>query len=90
MDTQLVSFVQSSHDATQVANKIKGLILFSSSAIIYVAAQYFHITLTPDNVLQLASDLSMFGGLVWSIYGVLLHLLTYAATVRTQNTVQNA
>lgn len=68
---QLNPIVASSTDPTQVANTIKGLIVSASSVIVLVAAHLLGITLTPDNIVSLASDVGMLAGAVWFVYGLL-------------------
>lgn len=71
MDTQLKAWAASSADPTEVSNRIKGAILAASAIIIFVAASAFHITLTPDNVVAFATDMSMIGGAIWAVWGIL-------------------
>lgn len=68
---QLNPLVASSTDPTQVANTIKGLIVSASSVIVLVAAHVFGITLSPENILSLATDVGMLAGAVWFVYGLL-------------------
>lgn len=81
METQLKSFLQSSQDPTAVANKVKGAILVASSIIIFAAAHVFHVTLTASDVVTLATEVSGIAGAVWTIYGGILHLVTWFGTV---------
>lgn len=71
MPQTLSPIIASSTDPTQVANTIKGLIVASSSVIVLIAAHLFGITLTPDNVLSLGTDVGMLAGAIWFVYGVL-------------------
>lgn len=73
----LAIVLQSSQDPTQVANKVKGAILLASSAIIFFAAIFFHVTLSANDVLTLASELGMIAGAIYTIYGCILHLVTW-------------
>jgi hypothetical protein len=72
----LASFLQSSQDPSQVANKVKGAILAVSSIIIFLAGQLFGVTLTSNDVLDLATQIGTIAGLVWSLYGVILAVVT--------------
>lgn len=82
MKPRLYGALQSSQDPTEVANKVKGAILMASSVIIFFAAHVFNITLTGNDVITLATDLSGVAGAVWMIYGCILHLVTFIGTVR--------
>lgn len=75
----LPTWLQSSQDPTEVANKVKGAIVVASSAIIYGAAHVFHITLTADDITTLATEISGVIGAVWFIYGIVLNLITFFA-----------
>lgn len=79
---ELKGWLQSSQDPTQVANKVKGLILMASALIILVAGQVFHITLTANDMVSLATEIGTIAGAVWTIYGCLLHLTTWLGTVK--------
>lgn len=81
---RLYGALQSSQDPTEVANKVKGAILMASSVIIFFAGRYFGITLTDTDILQLATELSGVAGAVWTIYGFILHLVTWLGTVRSR------
>lgn len=84
MEKRLAGFLQSSQDPTEVANKIKGVILAASSIIIFVAAQLFHITLNANDVITLSTEIGTLAGAVWAIYGCILHLVTWWGTIKTQ------
>lgn len=85
MERRLYGAIASSQDPTQVANKVKGVILALSSIIIFVAAQFFGITLTANDIVTLATQVSGIAGAVWAVYGGVLHLVTWLGTVREQN-----
>lgn len=80
--THLYGALQSSQDPTEVANKVKGAILMASSVIIFGVAHAFNITLTSNDVVTLATDISGVAGAVWAAYGCILHLVTWLGTVR--------
>ncbi len=82
METQLISFLQSSQDPEQIANKVKGVILAASAVIIFLAAQLFHVSLTANDVISLATELGTVAGAIWTIYGCVLHLVTWLGTVK--------
>ena len=79
---QLKSWLQSSQDPTQVANKVRGAILVASSLIIFAAAGLFHITLTANDVVSAATEIGGVAGAVWTIYGFILPVVTWFGTVK--------
>lgn len=84
MERKLAGILQSSQDPSQVANKVKGTILAFSGVVILVAARIFHITLTADDVVQLAGEIGTLAGAIWAIYGCVLNLITWLGTVKTE------
>ena len=80
---QLQNWLSSSQDASQVANKVKGVILVASSFIIMGAAWVFHITLTASDIVSLATEIGAVAGAVWAIYGAVLNIVTWIGTVRS-------
>lgn len=81
----LSSWLQSSQDSTQVANKVKGVILFLSSTIILLVGVFFHIQLSASDILTLASELGAVAGAIWTIYGSILHLVTWWSSLPKSN-----
>lgn len=84
MERKLYGAIASSQDPTEVANKVKGLILACSGIIIVVAGATFHITLTANDVISLAGEVSTIAGALWAVYGCILHLVTWLGTVKAQ------
>lgn len=84
MEPKLRGFLQSSQDPTEVANKVKGIILGFSGLIILVAATVFHIQLGAGDVISLASEVSIAAGGIWAVYGVILNLVTFFGKVKPQ------
>ena len=82
MERQLAGWAASSQDPTVVANKVKGAILALSGVIIFIAAYLFNVTVTPDDIVQLAAIVSTMAGISWSLYGAILHFVTWVATIR--------
>lgn len=82
MERELKGWLQSSQSPDQVANKVRGAILAFSSIIILVAAQFFHIQLNAGDVVSLASEASIAVGAIWTIYGVVLHIVTALGSVK--------
>lgn len=81
---ELRTWLQSSQDPTQVANKVKGVILALSAGIIFLAAQFCHITLTANDVVQLATEVGTIAGAIWAIYGAVLHLVTWLGSIKAR------
>lgn len=69
--------ITSSTDPNEVANTVKGLVVSFSAIIIIVAQQFFHLTLSSNDVLSLASELSLGAGAVWTIYGLIMKVLAW-------------
>lgn len=74
---KLGSFIASSEDPTKVANTVRGLVLASSSVIILVAAQVFHVQLGAQDIVTLATDLGMLAGAVLTIYGLIMKAVIF-------------
>src|ERR1035437_5175832 len=83
MKNQLQGWISSSQNADEVANKIKGAILVASSFIIMGAAYVFHITLTANDIVTLATEIGAVAGAIWAIYGAVLNIITWIGTVRS-------
>lgn len=86
MNTQLPVWLQSSQDPSAVANKVKGAILLASSAIIFFAAVLLHITLSATDIVTLSTELGGVAGAIWTIYGFVLHIITWISTVKGHTT----
>lgn len=69
--------ITSSQNPEEIANSVKGFILALSSIIILLAGQFFHITLTANDIISLASEAGSVAGAVWLLYGVGLKVLAY-------------
>ena len=75
--TKQFGAITSSIDPTQVSNTVKGLVVAFSGVIILVAQQFFHITLSANDIISLATELSVGAGAVWTIYGLIMKVLAY-------------
>lgn len=82
---ELKSWLQSSQDPTQVANKVKGVILAASALIIFGGTQFFHITLTANDVVSLSTEIGAVAGGVWAVYGGVLHLTTWLGSKKASS-----
>lgn len=77
----LKSWLQSSADPQTVSNTVRGAILGVSALIILVAAQLFHITLSANDVISLATEIGALAGSVWFLYGLLFKGVVKMGTV---------
>lgn len=78
----LKTFLQSSQDPTVIATKVKGAILAVASIIMFLALHLLGITLTANDVGTLATEISTLVGAIWTIYGCVLHLITWWGTIK--------
>ncbi len=67
----------SSQDPNEIANKVKGAVVFSSSIIIFVLAKWFNIHLTVTDMTQVGTELGAIAGAIWAVYGSILHLIAW-------------
>lgn len=77
METRKFGAITSSTNPDEVAMKVKGAILAVSSIIIFLAAQFFHITLSANDIISLASEAGTVAGAIVIVYGVGMHILSY-------------
>lgn len=75
----LALWAQSSTDATQVSNTIKGLVVAASSIIILAAGLYFHVQLSANDVLSFATELGTTVGFIWFLAGLFLKGIHFIA-----------
>ena len=68
----LQKWLQSSQDPTQVSNTVRGAILSVSALIIFFAAQLFHIQLSANDIITLATEIGTLAGAIWFFYGLLM------------------
>jgi len=80
----------SSQNPEEIANKVKGTVLAISSVVIFVAAKFFQIEISVNDMTELAGSLGTLSGLIWAVYGVILHLIAkfYEWKNSRYNTVQ--
>jgi hypothetical protein len=69
--------ITSSQNPEEIANTIKGMILAFSSIIILLGTQFFHLTLTANDVSSLATEVGTAAGAIWFLYGLGLKVLAY-------------
>lgn len=84
METQLLGWLASSADPSgqTLATKVKGAILAFSSIIILVAAQLFHVQLSANDMISLATEIGAVAGAVGIVFGAIQHLTIWAGTVK--------
>lgn len=82
MKQPLLGAVASSSDPTEISNRIKGIVLGLSGVIIFLAGNLLNITLSPADIVDLATQLAMIGGAIWTVWGGILALIRKFATVR--------
>lgn len=61
--------ITSSTNPEEIATRIKGITLAMSSVIIFVAAQFFHVTLNANDVISFATEAGAVCGAVATLYG---------------------
>lgn len=69
--------ITSSQDPEQIAQTVKGIVLGLSSVIILVATQFFHVTLSANDVLSLATEAGTIAGVILTLYGLVMKLLAW-------------
>jgi hypothetical protein len=80
---QLSSWLQSSQDPTQVSNTVRGAVLAASGVIIFLGSQFFHITLSANDILSLATELGTLAGALWFFYGLIMKGVMKAGSTKT-------
>lgn len=78
----LKNWLASSADPTQVSNTVRGFVLSASAVIIFVAAQFFHIQLSANDIISLGTELGALAGAVWFFYGLLMKGVIKVGSVR--------
>ena len=79
---ELNSLIASSQDPTKVSATVSGIILGSSSTIVWFATQLFHFQITPSDVSSLATGLGMTAGAIYFIYGLVRKLIIKLGSVK--------
>jgi uncharacterized membrane protein YqgA involved in biofilm formation len=67
----------SSTNPEELADRVKGIILASSSIIIFFAAQFFHIQLSANDIVSLSTEAGALIGAIWTIYGAIKAVVAY-------------
>lgn len=69
----------SSQNPEELATRVKGIVLAMSSILIFVAGQFFHVTLTANDILSLSTELGSIAGAIMTLYGAGLWVVSYFA-----------
>lgn len=75
-------WLASSADPQTISNTVRGAILAASAFIIFAAGQFFHVTLTANDVISLATEIGTLAGAIWFFYGLLMKGVIYSGTVK--------
>lgn len=78
----LPKWLQSSVDPTEISNRVKGAVLACSSVIILVVTQIFHIGLTGNDVISLATEAGTVAGAIWTVFGSILWLMKWVSSLK--------
>ena len=65
----------SSASPEQVSTRVKGIVLALSSVVIFFAGHFFGIIMQPSDILELATQLGMLSGAIWTIFGFGMRVL---------------
>ena len=82
MKPRLAGWAASSANPEEVSNRVKGIIISLSAVIIFFAANFFQVVLTPQDIFDLATMLAGLAGLGVSIYGAGLAFVRWIAQKR--------
>ena len=77
------TWAQSSVDPEQLANTIRGLVLTGASIITFLGMQFFNITLSANDIANLATNLGIAAGAIWTVYGIILKGVMWFASTKT-------
>lgn len=69
-------WLQSSTDPTVISNTVRGAVLASSGAIILVGG-VLGVPITDTQVMELAGQLGLAAGALWTLYGAALKLVVW-------------
>lgn len=76
MENKKYGALTSSQNPEEIATRVKGIILAMSSIIILVAGQFFHVTLSANDIISLSSELGAVAGAVYTLYGAGLWVIS--------------
>lgn len=76
MNDQIPTYMQSSTDSTSVSSRVQGVVLASSSLIIFLAAHFFHIELSANDIISLSTEIGVLAGAIWTVKGFIIWIMT--------------
>jgi len=79
---RLKGWAASSASPEEVSNRIKGVLLAGSGAIVWFLVTVFNLEITVDNFVTLVPLIGTLGGSIWAVWGALMALLRKVATIR--------
>jgi len=71
--------LSSSVDPNKLSMRVNGVIMALSGTIIWAAGHFLNITLTPENVVELAGQLGGLAGALATVFGVVRWCVTTIA-----------
>ncbi len=77
MENRKFGAITSSQDPEEISTRIKGITVAMSALIIFFASQFFHITLTANDVLSLGTELGAIAGAIMTLYGAGMWVWAY-------------
>jgi len=79
---RLKGWAASSASPEEVSSRIKGAVLASAGIIVWFLVSFFNVNITVDNIIELAPLLGTLGGAVWTVWGAIMSIVRWFATVR--------
>lgn len=79
MEKKLAGWAASSSNPEQISTTIKGLVATFAGVIIFVAAQFFGVTLNANDISDLGTLLAVTGGAIVTVYGAVLKIINIFA-----------
>lgn len=70
------ALLASSMSSDQVSTRVKGIVLTLSSIIILFVGHFFGISLKPNDIMELATQLGMVSGAIWTIFGFIMRVIS--------------
>lgn len=75
MDNNIPKALQSSTDPNQISSRVTGLVVASSSIIVFLSAHFLRVQLSASDVITLGSELGAIAGAIWTIKGIVIALI---------------
>jgi len=77
MSNRKFGAITSSTNPEEISNRVKGITLALSSVVILIASQFFNITLSANDVVEIATKLGAVSGAIWTVYGAGMSVWAY-------------